>query len=407
MNAEPDQTCGIEGSWWRALTEPHPFKLALLIIAGLLLETIIHYYFRIPVVYSHFYYLIIVIAGLWYGRRAIWIALFFGGLHITVTDIITGVIPPDALIRALMFCVVAFVVGTVAEQLHGYQNLLLRQNHELQELNTSLTTTNQRLEDSRVSFEAANRKLNLLSSITRHDIKNQLTALLGYLDLLKAQITDPRVTSLLEKEELAANNIVRQIDFTKNYEDLGVHAPMWQDVALEIEAIRTQSSLGNVTIDTKLDGLEIFADPLLEKVHQNLIDNSMRHGERVKHITFSFLPYASNTIALVYEDDGIGIHGEDKERIFEKGFGKHTGLGLFLTREILAITGITIKESGTYGKGARFEIFIPEGKFRFPGSPKAGQPGTAQPSRYHVFKSRSANRYRHEAREVRDRETDP
>jgi signal transduction histidine kinase len=360
-----EKGCEIRGSWWRFITEPHPFELVLLIIAGLLLEFGVHYYLQIPVVYTHFYYLIIVIAGLWYGRSAIWIALFFGGLHVAVTDLLTGLISPDALLRALMFCIVAFVVGTVAEQLRCYHEQLIRQNSDLVALNTTLQATNLRLEESKTSFETANRKLNLLSSITRHDIRNQLTALVGYLDLMRARITDPSGLDLLNRAGLAADNIVRQIDFTKNYEDLGVHAPMWQDVTTEIRAIREAGSYGDIVIETKPEGLEVYADPLLEKVFSNLIDNSIRHGERVRHITFSTLPYAENAIALVYEDDGIGVHGEDKERIFEKGYGKHTGLGLFLTREILAITGITIKECGTYGRGARFEILIPEGRYRF------------------------------------------
>jgi signal transduction histidine kinase len=360
------KNCELKGTWWRFLTEPHPYEFALLIITGLMLELVVHYYLGISVVYTHFYYLVIVIAGLWYGRKAIWIALFFGGLHIAVTDLITGGISPDALVRAVMFCIVAFVVGTVAEQLRCYHDRLIQERMELQALNDNLSTANQQLEMSRIAFETANRKLNLLSGITRHDIRNQLTALIGYLGLIRENIQDPETLVLVEKEERAAENILRQIEFTKNYEKLGVHTPMWQDVAMSVNALRSSRSPGPVTISANLNGLEIFADPLFEKVHENLIDNSIRHGERVRHITFSWLPYANNAIALVYEDDGIGIHEEEKERIFDKGFGRNTGLGLFLTREILAITGITIKESGTYGKGVRFEILIPEGRYRFP-----------------------------------------
>jgi signal transduction histidine kinase len=359
--------CKIEGTWWRFLTEPHPYEFTLLVIAGLVLELYVHYYLEISVVYTHFYYLIIVIAGLWYGRRAIWIALFFGILHIAVTDLITNAISPDALVRALMFCLVAFVVGTVAEQLRCYHSRLLVQNQELQQLNTTLLDTNQKLEMSRISFETANRKLNLLSSITRHDIRNQLTGLLGYLGLIRESVQDPAVLALIDKEDRAAQNIARQIEFTKSYEELGVSAPIWQDVAMSINALKSVRSPGPVTITTKLDGIEIYADPLFEKVHENLIDNSIRHGERVRNIRFSYLPYANNAVAVVYEDDGVGIHEEEKEKIFEKGFGKNTGLGLFLTREILAITGIKIKESGTYGKGVRFEMLIPQGRYRFPG----------------------------------------
>jgi signal transduction histidine kinase len=58
------------------------------------------------------------------------------------------------------------------------------------------------------------------------------------------------------------------------------------------------------------------------------------------------------------------VSDEDKIRIFQKGFGKHTGLGLFLSREILGITGITIRETGTPGTGACFEMLIPPDGYR-------------------------------------------
>ena len=45
-------------------------------------------------------------------------------------------------------------------------------------------------------------------------------------------------------------------------------------------------------------------------------------------------------------------------------FGRHTGLGLFLSREILGLTGITITENGIPGSGARFVIRVPPGKWR-------------------------------------------
>ena len=65
-----------------------------------------------------------------------------------------------------------------------------------------------------------------------------------------------------------------------------------------------------------------------------------------------------------YEDNGVGIPPSDKTHIFTRGFGGHTGLGMFLSREILAITGLTIIENGEFGKGARFEITVPPGAYR-------------------------------------------
>lgn len=351
------QTREVKDSWWKTLNKPQPYAFALLILAGLFLELFIHYYFQIAVVYTHFYYLIIVLAGLWYGRKAIWIALFFGGLHIVVSYITLGIISPDALLRALMFIVVAFVVGTIVEQMNCYYTTIVEQNRELTEINT-------RLDSSQKAFETANKKLNLLSSITRHDIKNQLMGILGFIELSKEITTDPEMLHFIKQEETGAQTIHRQIEFTKNYEDIGVHAPQWQNIGIRVNALRSINPDLQIAFSSALGEVEIFADPLLEKVFLNLIDNSRRHGERVKHISFSTMQYGQGDIAIVYEDDGIGVQESDKERIFKKGFGKNTGLGLFLSREILSITGLTMKETGIYGKGVRFEIIVPQGKYR-------------------------------------------
>ena len=102
---------------------------------------------------------------------------------------------------------------------------------------------------------------------------------------------------------------------------------------------------------------------MLERVFFNLLDNSVRHGEHVTEIRVSSL-LDKNGLNIVWEDNGVGIPPDQKEKIFERGFGKNTGLGMFLTREILSLTDITIQETGEPGKGARFEITVPNGMWR-------------------------------------------
>lgn len=346
-----------DASWLKRLCEPHHYAFFVLILAGLAIEVIIHFYLGIAVVYTHFYYIVIVLAGLWYGRKAIWIALFFGGLHVGVALLIPGSSLPEALIRAAMFCIVAFIIGIIAEQMISYRNQLEQQNNDLIAINNEL-------DFSKKAFETANKKLNLLSSITRHDIKNQLTALIVYIDLLKTKAKDPEERGFIEKSEIIAQTIHRQIEFTKDYENIGVNAPEWQNVSAVLSSLQSQVSGEGIEMSIGPEGLEIFADPLLVKVFENLIDNSRRHGVRVRHITVSSMPGGSGDLALVYADDGIGVQETDKERIFERGFGKNTGLGLFLSRAVLSITGLEITETGIYGKGARFEILVPQGKYR-------------------------------------------
>jgi len=118
-------------SFWESFYRPHPVIFALLLFLGLDLEFVVHYWFGITIVYTQFFYLIIVLAGLWYGRRAVWAALLFGGLHVLVTYIMTGQVSPDALVRAVVMLIVAYAVGTIVEQKQEYCDRLAEQNRAL------------------------------------------------------------------------------------------------------------------------------------------------------------------------------------------------------------------------------------------------------------------------------------
>ena len=209
----------------------------------------------------------------------------------------------------------------------------------------------------------ANRKLNLMNNITRHDILNQLTALIGFLEISRNDTKDPELLKFIYKEEIAANAIRSQILFTRDYQDVGVHSPIWQDVAETVSLAIATIDLHKTEVSLDLQQVQIFADPLLEKVFYNLVENSLRHGEKVTKITIRAVENTEG-MDLVYDDNGAGVPEDAKEKIFRREYFKNTGFGLFLTREILAITGLSIAETGTRGTGARFVIHAPKGMFR-------------------------------------------
>jgi signal transduction histidine kinase len=221
--------------------------------------------------------------------------------------------------------------------------------------------------DRRQAEEAlrmANRKLILLESTTRHDISNQLMAIGGYLDLLHEEVTDPVLDPYFTLIDNARSRISNIVQFSKVYGQIGVDAPVWQDCRRIVDAATTDSRPDKARVSNDLPaGGEVFADPLIVTVFFNLIDNALRHGEKTKTIRFSLEKCDGNRV-IVCEDDGIGIPSGEKEQIFGQGCGKNTGLGLFLAREILAITGITIQENGIPGRGARFEIVLPGAMWR-------------------------------------------
>ncbi|MCK9580194.1 MAG: PAS domain S-box protein [Methanoregula sp.] len=218
---------------------------------------------------------------------------------------------------------------------------------------------------SEEALTQVNRKLNLLSSITRHDIINQLMVLKGYLVLLRQKTENPTLLDYIGRSEKAAGSIEHQITFTRDYQDLGVKAPVWQNVKKSIINAKGALPMGSVTVDVDRSDLEILADPLFEKVFYNLIENSLRYGGEGLRTIRVRSQETDNRLILIYEDDGIGIADGDRPHLFERGFGKHSGFGLFLSREMLAITGIPIEENGTFGSGARFTLRVPFGMYRF------------------------------------------
>jgi PAS domain S-box-containing protein len=222
-------------------------------------------------------------------------------------------------------------------------------------------------------IKKANKQVALLTSITRHDIINQINSLQGYISILKKRNTDPKNTDVLTKVKEIADMILRQIVFTRDYQNVGAEPPRWLPVREKLSSLLRTIDMEAVGITIDTGDLEIYADPLIEKVFFNLIDNSLRHGEHVTRIRLS-CEETDNHLLLVYEDDGVGIPEEDKENIFTRGFGKNTGYGLFLIREILAITGVTILENGIPGRGARFVIQIPKTLYRLPGQSDNASP---------------------------------
>ena len=120
----------------------------------------------------------------------------------------------------------------------------------------------------------------------------------------------------------------------------------------------------SLKIDIDQRPISIYADPLIERVFENLVDNSIRYGEKVSEIRISF-DNSNGAGKIVFEDNGSGIPAAQKTSIFNKGSGKTGRFGLFLSKEILGYHGMSIREDGEPGKGARFEIEVPIARYKF------------------------------------------
>ncbi|MDD1767450.1 MAG: PAS domain S-box protein [Methanomassiliicoccales archaeon] len=218
------------------------------------------------------------------------------------------------------------------------------------------------LKHAQDALDLANKKLHLLGGVTRHDIANQLTVISGSLQMVVSSELPGKERKYLDMALNAGRNVERYLEFSRDYERMGTAKPEW--ISVRDACVKGISTLepGDVKVEVDLEGIEIYADRMLERVFHNLVGNAIRHGEKVTRVRI-FCQKSGDSLLVICEDDGKGIPTEMKGGLFEGRRGR----GLYLVREILGITGMTIEERGEAGKGARFEIHVPKGDFRFLG----------------------------------------
>jgi len=217
-----------------------------------------------------------------------------------------------------------------------------------------------RLEDS---LDRAIKILQLLNDATLHDVKNLLTGLFGSVELIGMTEDAKLRKDLCDRADNIINSCRILINEASNYHQVGINRHAWY-LFVDIISKQEEKHPDIVFVNDIPRDLEVFVDrTILDNVFSNLVDNSKRHGQKVSKVFFSITD-DGKTFKLVYEDNGVGIDPSIKEKIFTRGFGKNTGLGLFLVNKLLEIIDMTIVENGQFGKGVRFEIAMPPWKYR-------------------------------------------
>lgn len=225
-----------------------------------------------------------------------------------------------------------------------------------------------RLKETEDALRRAQKKASILNQISQHDIKNQLEVIIGYGGILEELTPDDSEQKRYVRRIIEASEMIGEhLGAAKDYRDLGLRAPEWQSVAVAAERAARILKTNGVVLEVEAGGLEVYADPLFGKVFYNLYENAIRHGGGVTAVRVSVAEAGGDDL-IVVEDDGRGVDPGVKEKIFERQYGSHTGLGLFLTREILSASAISIRERGVPGRGARFEISVPPERCRWPGA---------------------------------------
>ena len=219
------------------------------------------------------------------------------------------------------------------------------------------------LEESREKLGILNEKLKIVGNLTRHDAANKLMGMKGNLYLLKKKLSDnPEALGYLEQISAAVNSTQHIFELSQIYEQIGSEKLSQVDVYDSFQkAVQLTPNLAGIKVSNETKGLTVTADSLLAQLFYNFMDNTLKYGEKASEINLRFKETQEN-ILLIYEDNGVGVPFDNKERLFDEGFttGKGSGHGLKLTKRMIEVYGWTIKEVGVPGEGAAFEVTIPK-----------------------------------------------
>ncbi|MFA4877169.1 MAG: GNAT family N-acetyltransferase [Methanoregula sp.] len=224
------------------------------------------------------------------------------------------------------------------------------------------------------ALKMANDKLSLLSQFSSDHLHRSVDEIIETVDEADTHCKDDGIRTYIERIRTLAWNVARQLFLTESYKDLGTLPPVWLSVQQVIETARLPSDDGTIPIRCWAGRLELYADPLFSDVLTHLLENSLRHSNgRVKNITVTYHE-TQDGLDLFISDDGSGIPAAKKQQIFEYDAGGHAGIGLFICRQIVEVTDMSIREIGVEGTGARFVIHVPAGGYRIEGTDEDAPP---------------------------------
>jgi len=220
--------------------------------------------------------------------------------------------------------------------------------------------------NAQAALRVANAKLSLFSDITLQDIRSQVVAARGFDTILMRNLSDvDKTRAFSEKIDKQLALVEKYVTMMLEFAHLGAEVPAWQLLGPVLRKAKLEAGLKNLEFPQDLEGMEIFTPPLLERIVTNLLENAQQHSGSTQILVKISFREESEYGVLLFEDNGEGVKPENKTAIFGPGYGTKVKLSLYHTREILAITGITIEETGTYGSGARFEMHLPKEAYRY------------------------------------------
>jgi len=211
--------------------------------------------------------------------------------------------------------------------------------------------------DSKISA----RKLSVLSDITFDALLSQVAVVDFYGELAKNSSADSVTKSYMEEISKKCHLMRKLLETAKIYQLAGEMGQQWYEIRELMDSVAAEAASEGLRVTHKVSGIRVMADVSLDRAIISVLENLPEGGGEIRLDCH----HSEDGLVITIERPGDGVPELVKERIFELGYnyGGSDGYGLFLAREMLRASQLALRETGVPGKGTRFEILVPKGKY--------------------------------------------
>ncbi|MFR2122589.1 MAG: ATP-binding protein [Lachnospiraceae bacterium] len=302
---------------------------------------------------------------------------------VTVIDFIKDNLLAVAVVLISVFLIVLLIILNFLKKSRIAEAKAKKAANQSFELNQKLQESQQELQKALQKAENANAaKSNFLFNMS-HDIRTPMNALLGYNQLMKKELTNPRLLHYQEKIEQSGNlllsiinNVLDMARIESGKMELDENYTQVEDILKEIEGVFESEARKkglHFTYELQVEHNHILCDSTkVQQIFVNLVSNAVKYtpsGGTVL-IRSQELPCDQEGFVRIKTeviDNGIGMSKEyltilfdsfTRERNTTIGKVAGTGLGMPIVKEIVDMMGGTIEVESELGKGSKFTVIL-------------------------------------------------
>lgn len=222
-------------------------------------------------------------------------------------------------------------------------------------------------EKYRQQLETKSEQLEALNRVIRHDIRNDMTVVVGWADTLEDAVADEDAEAL-DRILRAAKHVIGLTETARDFVDVLEEADgleldsvdLESTVRHEIETVRDSYPDASLSVDGDIPSVSVEANEMLSSVFGNLLGNAVQHNDKETVKINIRAEVSGDTVTVRIADNGPGIADDMKERVFGKGEkgleSEGTGIGLYLVRTLVDQFDGTVWVEDNEPEGAIFVV---------------------------------------------------